>query len=55
MLRTPWRKSSFSADTVNCVEVAFGVGVRDSKNPIGGHLLVNTVTYQALLKFARRH
>jgi hypothetical protein len=55
MLRTRWRKSSFSGQELNCVEVAFGVGVRDSKNPTGGHLPVNTVAYQALLRFARRH
>lgn len=54
MLRTAWRKSSYSAHDSNCVEVAFGVGVRDSKNPIGGHLPLNTVAYQALLQFARR-
>ena len=30
-----WRKSSYSADTANCVEVHDGerIGVRDSKNP----------------------
>jgi hypothetical protein len=33
-----WRKSSFSGDTGNCVEVAVSAGavaVRDSKNPTG--------------------
>lgn len=36
-----WRKSCHSGDEGNCVEVAdLGAGraVRDSKNPIGGHL-----------------
>jgi len=34
--RAPWRKSSYSADTANCVEFApslSDVAVRDSKNP----------------------
>jgi hypothetical protein len=36
-----WRKSSFSGDTGNCVEVAVSVeavAVRDSKNPAGPRL-----------------
>ncbi|HEX9537030.1 MAG TPA: DUF397 domain-containing protein [Streptosporangiaceae bacterium] len=36
-----WRKSSYSGNTGNCVEVAVTesvVGVRDSKNPDGGAL-----------------
>ncbi|MEV0700469.1 DUF397 domain-containing protein [Saccharopolyspora sp. NPDC050389] len=36
-----WRKSSYSSDQANCVEVAFAgpaVGVRDSKDP-GGAVL----------------
>lgn len=37
----PWRKSSFSSDTANCVEFAPGsdrVGLRDSKDPDGPSL-----------------
>lgn len=37
----PWRKSSFSSDTANCVEFApgwDGVGLRDSKDPDGPRL-----------------
>lgn len=52
---TPWRKSSFSAEDANCVEVAFGVGVRDSKNPEVGHLALRADAYRALVSFARRH
>jgi hypothetical protein len=39
--RSPWRKSSFSSDTANCVEFApgsDGVGLRDSKDPDGPSL-----------------
>lgn len=49
-----WRKSSFSASDANCVEVAFGAGVRDSKNPGAGHLTVQAGAYRALVGFARR-
>lgn len=37
-----WRKSSYSSETANCVEVALSsalVGVRDSKNPEGATLV----------------
>ncbi|MFD9697865.1 DUF397 domain-containing protein [Lentzea sp. NPDC059081] len=30
---TRWRKSSYSANDGNCVEVGQGVGIRDSKSP----------------------
>jgi len=36
-----WRKSSFSSDTANCVEVAVitpHIAVRDSKDPTGPEL-----------------
>jgi hypothetical protein len=49
-----WRKSSFSADTVNCVEVAPGdlaAGLRDSKNPEGGHLALTPMGFRSFLAF----
>jgi hypothetical protein len=50
---TRWRKSSFSGDA-NCVEVAFGAGVRDSKSPDAGRLTLRADAYRALVSFAQR-
>ncbi len=50
---TQWRKSRFSGPDANCVEVAFGAGVRDSKNLAGGHLTLHTGAYRGLVTFAR--
>ncbi|KAA2258681.1 DUF397 domain-containing protein [Solihabitans fulvus] len=46
-----WRKSSYSGGNADCVEVAFGsaAGVRDSKNPGGGHLSVNPRRWSGFL------
>ncbi|RAY12610.1 DUF397 domain-containing protein [Actinomadura craniellae] len=49
-----WRKSSHSggADDEHCVEagrLAPGIGVRDSKNPSGGHLTLTAAQFTALL------
>lgn len=52
---TQWRKSSFSGVDSNCVEVAFGAGVRDSKNPEAGHLVLRAEAYWTLISFVRRH
>lgn len=40
---TTWRKSSYSANVANCVELATtgDPAVRDSKNPDAGHLALD--------------
>ncbi|NEA26844.1 DUF397 domain-containing protein [Actinomadura bangladeshensis] len=50
-----WRKSSYSggANDSACVEAAAvrgGVGIRDSKNPAGGHLSVTSAAFAGLLR-----
>jgi Domain of unknown function (DUF397) len=44
-----WRKSTYSSDDGNCVEVADLDGsaraVRDSKDPSGGHLTLTTAQW----------
>ncbi|MFG2002876.1 DUF397 domain-containing protein [Spirillospora sp. NPDC048911] len=54
-----WRKSSRSggASDEACVEVAQlaeGVGVRDSKDPEGGHLKLESRSFGALVELAKR-
>jgi hypothetical protein len=47
-----WRKSSKSATSGSCVEVAWPgriVAVRDSKNPAGGHLTINPAAHTAFV------
>ncbi|GII60350.1 hypothetical protein Skr01_04350 [Sphaerisporangium krabiense] len=52
-----WRKSSFSADTGTCVEVASNLpavlAVRDSKNPAGPALVVAPAEWSAFLNGVR--
>jgi hypothetical protein len=45
-----WRKSSFSGTETNCVEVAWSAGIRDSKNPHGGHLTVPDTALHQLIR-----
>ncbi|MCR3752790.1 DUF397 domain-containing protein [Lentzea californiensis] len=53
-----WRKSSYSANAMDCVEVGLGIGIRDSKAP-ATHLAVEPGSWSAFLlsvkagKFAR--
>ncbi len=43
-----WRKSTYSADSSDCVEVGRGIGVRDSKAPVT-HLPVSAKAWSAFL------
>ncbi|MDV6010894.1 DUF397 domain-containing protein [Haloechinothrix sp. LS1_15] len=47
-----WRKSGYSSDSLSCVEVALServVGVRDSKAPGNGTLVVPTGAWRGFL------
>ena len=52
-----WRKSSYSSQSGNCVEVARNlpglVAVRDSKEPDAGRLVVSREAWQVFMKKAR--
>jgi hypothetical protein len=43
-----WRKSSYSPEASDCVEVGRGIGIRDSKAP-ASHLPVNREAWTAFL------
>jgi hypothetical protein len=45
---TEWRKSSYSANGTDCVEVGRGTGLRDSKAP-ATHIAVGTDAWTAFL------
>lgn len=54
-----YRKSSYSDQTAECVEIATNipatVAIRDSKNPAGPHLRIRPtawITFQTALKLA---
>ena len=52
-----WRKSSYSSQSGNCVEVARNlpglVAVRDSKTPGGAKLVVSRETWRAFIRSVR--
>ena len=51
--RAQWRKSSYSGNSGNCVEVARSadfVAVRDSKDPYGQKLVVPSDAWRALMQ-----
>lgn len=48
-----WRKSSYTSETADCVEIAYQatettVGIRDSKDPAGGRLVLPTTALHHL-------
>lgn len=52
-----WRKSSYSSDKANCVEVAFNgpqVGVRDSKDLNGEFLTFPANSWSSFVKSLER-
>ena len=55
--RAEWRKSSYSGQSGNCVEVARNlpglVAIRDSKEPDGPRLVVSSEAWQTFLRGAR--
>ena len=57
LTRAEWRKSSYSSQSGNCVEVARNlsglVAVRDSKEPDGATLVVSPETWRVFLKGMR--
>jgi hypothetical protein len=52
--RATWRKSTYSAQVQNCVEVADGpqgtVAVRDSKDPDGPALILASAAWRLLAR-----
>jgi hypothetical protein len=55
--RAQWRKSSYSANGGNCIEVATNVpsvvAIRDSKDPSGPNLAVSSTDWAAFLERIR--
>ncbi|HEY9473636.1 MAG TPA: DUF397 domain-containing protein [Mycobacteriales bacterium] len=56
LINAAWRKSSYSGNGANCVEVAFSadaVAVRDSKNSTGPTLVFTPADWTTFLRAAR--
>ncbi|MCL7376188.1 DUF397 domain-containing protein [Streptomyces sp. 35G-GA-8] len=57
MLSVEWRRSSYSTNGGNCVEIGDGIAdtvpVRDSKNPTGPILLASHTSWTAFLALAK--
>ncbi|MQY32125.1 hypothetical protein SRB17_00660 [Streptomyces sp. RB17] len=50
-----WKKSSYSPDASNCVEIAptpTTIHIRDSKTPTAPHLTVTPTTWSDFLQYA---
>jgi len=47
-----WRKSSYSPDANDCVEIGHRIGIRDSKAPTA-HLPVSADAWSAFLELVR--
>jgi hypothetical protein len=57
MFQATWRKSSYSTDQANCVEITVAptaVGVRDTKDRDGGTLALPASAWQAFLAIQQR-
>ena len=55
-----WRKSTHSggADDEHCIELgqlSSGIGVRDSKNPDGGHVTLTAAEFADLIQQIKQH
>lgn len=47
-----WRKSSYSPEASDCVEIGHGIGIRDSKAP-ACHLQVTPESWDAFLRLVK--
>ncbi|MEV0675719.1 DUF397 domain-containing protein [Actinosynnema sp. NPDC050436] len=56
MTASEWRKSSYSGNDSNCVEVSPGpaTGLRDSKHPDSGHIVISAPAFRAFVRSLKR-